>query len=172
MVIKQSIFILLVALLSVFIQATFFGTFFPRWLIPNLCMTIIIFLGIFEANPGGALLAFLVGCFLDMASAPLIGPWAGSFVVIFGFLAQGGRRLFVDSSLTILVITGISSFVSQIIYFFLLSQFSFNWGQLISWTLIGSSLFTAILSPFLFKFLKSYYPRKNTVGRFIQQRLF
>ena len=59
--IRPILTVLATALFFVFLQATIFGIFFPRWMIPNLCLVIVIFLGVYQSTGLGALLAFLVG---------------------------------------------------------------------------------------------------------------
>lgn len=171
--IKQVFIILLIALTSVFLQATVFGTFFPRFMIPNLCLSIVLFISIFEANLLGAVLSFFVGLFLDLSSGALVGPWSGAFVALFGLLSQGGRKLFIDSVLTIFIISFFAGLFSQIVYLFLLSQFKFDWAQLFSLTYIGTALISAVCSPTMFSILRKLYPKSSYgAARYIQQRLF
>jgi hypothetical protein len=91
---------------------------------------------------------------------------------LFGVLSQGGKKLFVDSALTLTVLAFVGSISTQIVYFFLLSQFTFNWGQLLSWTLLGSAITSALSAPFIFSLLTRFYPRRHAHGRYVQQRLF
>ena len=170
---RQTLTIISIALFCVFMQATIFGTFLPRSMIPNLCLVVVIFLGSVEVSFLGALLAFLVGLLLDLSSGQLLGPWSGAFAAIFGLLSQGGKKLFLDSWLTIGLVTFLCSFVSQVIYLFLLSSFRFSWSDIFSWTMCGTSLVTAACAPFFFLLLKEVVDRRSHRStRYVQQRLF
>jgi cell shape-determining protein MreD len=141
-------------------------------MIPNLCLIVVIFLGACEVNLLGAVLAFMVGLLLDLSSGQLIGPWSGAFAALFGVLSQGGRKLFLDSWLTIGLVTFVSGFFCQVIYLFLLSSFRFSWSDIFSWTMFGTSFVTAILAPGFFLLLKGVIDRRSAGTRYIQQRLF
>ena len=170
---RQSLTIIAFALFCVFLQATIFGTFLPRWMIPNLCLVIVIFLAVFEVNAMGALLAFLVGILFDLSSGQLLGPWSGALVCVYGIISQGGRKLFLDSWITIAGVTFVASIIAQAVYLFLLSQFKFSFGDLISATMHGSAFITALLAPPFFMLLRGSVHKKNSNGsRYVQQRLF
>ncbi len=158
--------ILLLTLAAVFLQAAVFGTFLPRWMVPNLCLVIVVFLGIFEATFLGAVLAFFVGLSLDFSSGQLMGPWSGAFVTVFGLLSQVGRRLFVDSFLAMGFIVFTSSILGSVVYIFLLSQFKVSMSDIFSLTLFGSSLMSAASSPLVFRWLRRTIIKK-THGRYL-----
>ncbi len=163
---RKAVTIVVVTLLAVFLQAAVFGTFFPRWMVPNLCLVVVVFLGIFETTILGAVLAFIVGLALDLSSGQLIGPWSGSFVTVFGVLTQFGRRLFVDSTVSIAIIVFAASVFGSIVYVFLLSQFRVSMGDIFSLTLFGSSCMAALSSPIVFGWLKRSMIKK-THGRYL-----
>lgn len=158
--------IVLVTLLAVFLQAAVFGTFFPRWMVPNLCIVIVVFLGIFESTMLGAALAFMVGLALDLSSGQLVGPWSGASVTVFGLLAQFGRRLFVDSTIAIGIVVFVSCMVGSVVYLFLLSQFRVEFGDIFSLTMLGSSLMGALASPLVFSTLRRFLVKKSH-GRYL-----
>lgn len=163
---KKTSIIIAAALFSVFIQSAFFGTFLPRWMAPNLCLVIVVYLGVYEATPLGAALSFFVGLLFDLSSGQLIGPWSGAFSAVFGILAQGGRRMFIDSSLTIIFIVFIASLGGSIVYLFLLSQFHLRSSDIFSMVLVGTACMTGILSPALFIILRKLLV-KRTSGRYL-----
>ena len=168
---RQTLTILSVALFCVFLQATIFGTFLPRTMIPNLCLVVVLFLGAREVTILGATLAFMVGLLLDLSSGQLLGPWSGTFVALYGFISQGGKKLFLDSWITVGLVTFFSGIIGQIIYLFLLSSFQFSLSDIFSWTMFGTSLVTALLAPPFFLLLTSVVEKK-TGNRYVQQRLF
>lgn len=172
--IRHTLTVLATALFFVFLQATIFGTFFPRWMIPNLCLVIVLYLGVYQSTALGALLAFLVGILLDLSSGQLLGPWGAAFVAIFGLLSQGGKKLFIDSSLTVVAVTFVAAIVGQVIYLLLLSQFAFSWRDFFSSSMFGAAISTALIAPACFAILRSGLLRKPSVGksRYTQQRLF
>lgn len=140
--------------------------FLPVWMVPNLCLAIVVYLGVYEANITGACLAFIVGLLLDLASGTYIGPWSGAFSAVFGVLAQGGKRMFLESGPTIAIMVGLSSICGTIVYLFLLSQFHLTWGDIFSGVLFGTALLTAALSPVVFAVLRKFLVRKSQ-GRYI-----
>ena len=157
---KKGAIVLVTACLCLFLQSAVFGTFLPRWMIPNLCMVLVVYLGIFEVSPLGAVLSFLVGLFVDFSSGQLIGPWSGAFSAVFGLLSQGGKGLFFDSIPTIILMAFLSSFVGSIVYLFLLYQFKISFSDVFSGVLFGSSFITALLSPLVFRGLHRMLVRK------------
>ena len=58
---------------------------------------VLVYLAFYEVSTFGAALAFLLGLQLDVSSAKLLGPWAGSFVLVYGFLGPLSQRIFIDT---------------------------------------------------------------------------
>lgn len=161
MSLKKAAVILGASLIAMFLQSAVFGTFFPRWLVPNLCLVIVVFLGMTETTPFGAFLAFCVGLLLDLSSGQLIGPWSGACTAVFGFLAQGGKRMFLDSGPTIGFMVFLSSIAGSLVYLFLLSQFRLTWNDLFSVVLFGTAFMTALVSPAVFTLLKRVLSKRQ-----------
>jgi rod shape-determining protein MreD len=128
--------------------------------IPQFLVVFVVYLSFTEANPFGCVMAFAVGLLLDLSSAVLIGPWAGSFVVIFCVLALLSRRLFIDSGLAARVITFTSVLVANILF----SVFGDEYPAL-TWEypqkVLGQALSTSLVAPILLGFLSRRWRRAN-----------
>lgn len=144
---------LLLALVGIFIQGSLLRYLLPDFAIPNLLLILVVFLGFFEISPIGAILAFLIGAFLDLSSGVLLGPSAGSYTLIFGALAALSTRLFVESGFAVAVTVFLCSIFGNLVYLLLVSQFSPSAGRSFG-LLFGEAFTSALLAPVIFIFLK------------------
>ena len=62
---RRSVLVLILGLIAIFIQGTVLREVGPSWVVPNLLVILVVFLGFFEASFRGATLAFLLGLELD-----------------------------------------------------------------------------------------------------------
>ena len=164
---RRSVLVLILGLIAIFIQGTVLREVGPSWVVPNLLVILVVFLGFFEASFRGATLAFLLGLELDFANGLLVGPWAGAFVVSFGILASLSQRLFVESSLAVMIAALVSSIVSNLVYFTLVYEFHPAVTVMVPFSLL-EALLNGFLAPFLFVFLRTLLaprPRTGSAGR-------
>jgi rod shape-determining protein MreD len=134
--------------------------------IPQFLLIFVVYLSFVEANAFGCVMSFIVGLLLDLSSAVLIGPWAGSFVVIFCVLALLSRRLFIDSGLAAMVITFASVVVANILFSLFGSEYpalTVEYPQKV----LGQALITALIAPLVLGILSRRWRRVNGgyVGR-------
>lgn len=116
--------VLIIGLLSLFLQGTVFKTLLPESsIVPNLMLIVVAYLAFHEASVLGLLLSFMLGLLFDLGSGALLGPWAGAFVVVFMLLTSMTQRIFVDSPLTAFVAVLLGALVAQGIYLGLYAQF-------------------------------------------------
>ena len=144
--------ILGLGLVAIFLQGTLLRTILPDFLVPNLVLSITIFLAFYDNSPFGAVLVFLLGIEFDLYSGNpiLIGPTAGSLVLIYGALSSISQRIYVESGFAVLVIATVSA-VAQIIIFSIL-VYEFNVGAASSFPLsLLNCLVTGMITPFMFK---------------------
>lgn len=158
--------ILFTAIVTLCIQLSIFGNFFPKWFLPNFALILAVFLGVFEPTFVGALLAFCVGLIFDFASGDILGPWSGACVSVFGLLSQGARRLFVDTALLAGVLVFCASLFGFVVYLLLLRQLTIYWGDF-SYQLFGSALASALCSPLIYPLFRRYFKRQIGVSRYL-----
>jgi rod shape-determining protein MreD len=124
----------------------------PSPLVPQLVLILVVALSFSEVNSFGCLMSFGVGLLLDFSSAMLIGPWAGSCVVVFCVLAMLSQRLFIDSGIAAMVITFSSVVVANVLFSLFGSEY-----PAVTWEypqrVFGQALVTAILAPVVLNFV-------------------
>lgn len=143
---------ILFAFLSLILQGVVLHSVLPAYMIPNLLLVLVVFIGFYEVSVLGVVLAFSCGFLFDLFSGTLIGPWSGSFVFIYVLLALFAQRLFTRSSSTVIISVFIANVISTTLYFALLYQFQPIRGSLFSVSVI-ESLSSAIVAPFVFLLL-------------------
>lgn len=128
--------------------------------IPQLLVIVVVSLSFSEVNLFGCFMAFVLGLLLDFSSAVLVGPWAGSFVVVFCGLALLSQRLFIDSGMAAMVITFFSVVIANVLFSLLGAEY-----LVLTWEypqkVIGQALATAFLSPLALAFLYRRARRRN-----------
>ena len=123
----------------------------PSALIPQLLIILVVALSFSEANAFGCFMSFSIGLLLDFSSAMLIGPWAGSCVVVFGVLAMLSQRLFIDSGIAAMVITFSSVVVATVLFSLLGSEYpALTWEY--PQKVFGQALVTAAIAPIVLSF--------------------
>lgn len=150
--VRKILVVLLIGFIAIFVQGTVLRPFIHASMIPNFALVAVVFLGLHEVTVLGAVLAFLLGVELDLFSGIFLGPWAGSFTLVFGLLALVAQRVFLESALTIFVSVLVSSIVSNLVYLVLILQFRPVSGELLTISFV-EALVTAIVAPVFFRVL-------------------
>jgi len=133
---------------------------FPSALIPQLLIILVVALSFSEVNAFGCVMSFAIGLLLDFSSATLLGPWAGSCVVVFGVLAVLSQRLFIDSGVAAMVITFSSVVVANVLFSLFGSEYpALTWDY--PQKVFGQAVVTALLSPFILGLLARRSRRGN-----------
>jgi len=149
---------LLYALLAIALQGIFGHLGLADRFIPQFLVIFVVYLSFAEANAFGCIMSFVVGLLLDFSSAVLVGPWAGSFVLVFCILALLSRRLFIDSVLAAMVITFASVACANVLF----SLFGDEY-PVLTWDypqkVLGQALSTALVSPLIFGVLSRRWRR-------------
>lgn len=144
----KTLLALLYALVAISLQGILGHLGLADRFVPQFLVIFVVYLSFAEANAFGCIMSFVVGLLLDFSSAVLVGPWAGSFVVIFCVLALLSRRLFIDSALAAMVITFASVACANILF----SLFGDEY-PVLTWDypqkVLGQALSTALLSPLI-----------------------
>lgn len=157
---KRFVIVLLLGLLAIALQGTVLKAVLPDYLVPNFVLVLVVFLGFFEVRISSLFLAFLLGLELDLASGLLIGPWSGSFVVVFLLLALMAQRIFVESIVSVLVSIFFASLVSDLVYFILIYRLEPAVYQAFLHSLIGAVVNT-LFAPPVFVLLRKILIRKD-----------
>lgn len=160
---KRILLPFVLTLLAIFIQASILRVWLPPAFLPALVVIIVVYLGFHEVNLLGVWLSFFVGLLFDSSSGMMLGPWATASVGLFGILGAVSRRVFLDSVVSGIIITGISALFSLLIYTLLATQFRSAIGFNIA-AITGSSFSTALLSPLGFALIKWSYRRFGLRG--------
>lgn len=169
--------ILLIALLGTWIQASVLrlsaldSLFGHQGVVANIPIIMVIFLAFYEPTAFGAILAFLIGLELDLFSGVRVGPWAGTFVLIFGLIACFAQRIFVESGFAAVVAVFFASLLGSAVYLlFMLEGGEFH--GFLATRIVGEALLSALLAPFVFRLMRRYvYTREHGGGRMGRQRL-
>jgi rod shape-determining protein MreD len=151
--VNKTIIVLILGLVAVFIQGTLLKSIVPETVIPDLSLILVVYLAFYDSTALGAVLSFLLGLEFDLFSEVLIGPRAGSYVVVYGILASLSQRIFVESPFAAFVSVFMSSLLNSVVYLLLISGFKTTDPHIISVSLV-EGVITAFLGPFFLRFLK------------------
>lgn len=150
--------VLFLGLLSIFLQGTVFRIMLPDFLVPNLTLSIVAFLAFYDNTALGVFLAFFLGIEFDMYSGNpvLIGPSAGSLVLIYGLLASLSQRIYVESPVAIGLISIVCALLHTLIYSLLI--FEFNEAPALYFSsIIINALVTGCFTPLIFRILTALF---------------
>lgn len=136
----------------------------PALVVPNLVLSLVVYLSFYSPTVSGALISFLLGTQLDLfCSRELLGPYAAALVVVFGCVASFSQRLFLESSLTVFVVTLVATVFTHIIVVIVTSQFisvASVVDMMFRYSIVEGFL-TALFTPLVFKLLKLISKRVN-----------
>jgi rod shape-determining protein MreD len=142
----------LVALFLLVVQGALHQVGLPAWLIPQGVLVCVVFLAFYEFSLAGVVMAFLLGLSLDMSSGVLLGPWAGSYVVVYAILAFLSQRLFVESALVAMLVVASATVIAGVL--FLLLAFEYQAVTREDFLLlVGQAFASALIAPFVFRYL-------------------
>lgn len=160
---KRVLIPIVFAFLAVFIQASILRVWIPQSFLPALAVIIVVYLGFHEVSLLGVWLAFLVGLIFDSSSGMTLGPWATACVALYGVLGAISRRVFLDSVISGMIISGVSALFSLSVYVLVVSQFHPALGFSLA-AIAGGSIATAISAPFVLGLIVWSYRRFGPRG--------
>ena len=156
-------YILGIGLLLVIAQGLVHHLGLPAWVIPQGLVTCVVFLAFYDCDVWGAITVFLLGLLLDLSSATLLGPWAAAFVAVYFGLTFLSQRLFVESPMVAMMVTGVSTMVAGSLYLLLAFEYqAISLGDLA--TLAGQALASALVSPLIIRLLTRVGRKSNPVA--------
>jgi rod shape-determining protein MreD len=153
-------------LVAILIQGILLRFGLPDFLLPQLVLVLVIYLGFNEISVVGAFVAFCLGLLLDFSSALLLGPWAGALVTVYGVLAVLSSRLFIESPLVAAFISFWASIAVSLIYMMLGYEYrTLVWDDL--YRIVGQAVCTAVIAPILLGSLGRRLKKRSspTLGR-------
>lgn len=152
LVITISIFIF--GLITIFLQGSLLRAVLPDFLIPNLVISLVVFIAFYENSPFGALLAFILGIEIDLYSGSphLIGPSSGALVLVYGVTTSLSQRVYVESAFAVLIMSAISSVLYSLIYSLLVFEFNDSSVRYFSMS-VSNAIVTGLVTPLVFRIL-------------------
>jgi rod shape-determining protein MreD len=120
----------------------------PEWLLPQGLIVCVVYLAFFESSVTGAVLAFACGLLLDLTTATVLGPWAGAYVLAYALLSFVSPRLFVESGVVMMVVTGLTSIFAGSVYLFLAFEYQSLSQEDIA-VLLGQASASAVVAPII-----------------------
>lgn len=168
---RNILLVLLAGLVAILLQSTSLRIFGPSFVVPNLLVCLVVFLAFYDGRILGAVLSFLLGLELDCSSGILLGPAAGAFVVVYAFITVLSSRIFVESPLSIMIVTFGASVLSSLLIFLVGLEGPANVGPLF-WRLILEATISAILAPLLFSLINRCFWRFKPVTARSDTRIF
>lgn len=157
-----TLIVLAAGLVAIFLQGSVLKPILPDFLVPNLILSLVVFLAFFDNSPFGALLVFLLGLEVDFyaVSPLLIGPSAGSLVLVYGVLSSLSQRIYVESGPAVFVMSGLSAILHFMLYSVLIYEFNDSATQHFSLSL-ANAFATGCATPFVFKVLSFILGRRG-----------
>jgi rod shape-determining protein MreD len=149
-------FVCAVALLS--IQGVLHNLGLPEWLIPQGLLVCVVFLAFYEFSLAGVVMAFLLGLLLDMSSGVLLGPWAGSYVVVYTLFAFLSQRLFVESAIVAMAVVAIGTVLAGVVFLLLAFEYQSVTRADVA-MLCGQAFASALVAPIVFRVLTRAWRR-------------
>lgn len=164
MTLRLAISIIVLSLLLVVIQGGVLKMALPTWAVPNLFLVVVVFIAFRVPTVGGVLVAFCLGLILDLSTGKLLGPNAGSFAVVCGFLASISQRLYIKSYPAVAVTVFFSSLLSTLLFLVFTYEVRGISGVGLANSLL-EGVITAAIGPFLMSLMDRYLPQdRETYG--------
>lgn len=147
-------------MLGLGIQATVFHSSFPDLPAPDVILILVVGISRLHHTRLGVLGAFAMGLLADFASAQYLGPNAAGCIIAFLFVGLIANRMYADKVIAIFFITLGSSLAKSLtaIIMFTLYLPAFTLPPNGLKIMLLEALFSAILAPFILRFLRVNIP--------------
>jgi len=134
----------------------------PMWFVPQGVLVCVVFLAFYEFSVAGVVMAFLLGLLLDLHSGVLLGPWAGSYLIVYATFAFLSQRLFVESPIVAMSVVALGTLLSGVVFVILAFEYqTVTQGGLMM--LGGQAVASALIAPLVFRFLSRSWRRAGVV---------
>jgi rod shape-determining protein MreD len=143
---------LVLGFLCVVVQGVLLHSGVASFLVPQCTVLAVVFLAFYEVSVVGAVVAFVIGFLMDLASAEVIGPWAGACVAVYGCFSLLSQRLFIDAGPAAIIIAFVASAMAELLYLSIEPT-----PPEVTWALVGGiaarAVVTGCCAPLLFSTL-------------------
>ncbi len=135
----------------------------PAWFMPQGLLVCAVFLAFHEFSVLGVVTAFLLGLLLDMSSGVALGPWAGSYTLVYAVFAFLSQRLFVESRAVAMLVVAAATLLSGGAFLALASgNQALAFDDLL--TLMGQGVASALITAPIFGVLARVWKRAGVLG--------
>jgi rod shape-determining protein MreD len=150
-------------LLLLILQGLLLHVGVPAWAIPQGLLVCVVFLAFYEFSVMGVVAAFALGLVLDMSSGIVLGPWAGSYVLVYVLFAFLSQRLFIESKFVAMVVVLFAMLFAGSSFLLLGVRFqSLARHDLV--TLVAQAISSAVITPMVFGVLAKVWRKTGTVS--------
>jgi len=150
----------LIALFCMLFQTAIFPRIFPIYLKPDLLLILVVYLGVNEKYGSGGLLAYSLGCLLDVFAGSYMGTYGMTFLVLF-FSVRGAVSFFNSENpflLLFMVFCGTLLEAVLLVLLGSLAQAGDLWLIILQW--IVPQVFVNVLLAYLFLFVVTRLQRR------------
>jgi len=153
--VREAILITLTAVTAFLLQTTLLPWLLLGRATPDLLLIICVYLGLHRHTAGGATGAFLLGYLEDAFSGTMVGVNSFGMTVVYLVVYLTSRRLWVDNTLSKIVVVFAASLVKTAAVVVLVAVFLSieDWGQGFTGRLLLQGALAAALSPAVFAVL-------------------
>lgn len=161
-------FYFLIGLACMLFQTALFPRIFPIYLKPDLLLILVVYLGVNEKYSNGGLLAYILGCLLDVFAGSYFGMYGMTFLILF-YSVRGAVSFFNSENpllLLFMVLCGTILEAAILVLLGFLAQAGDLWLIVLRWVLpqiIINVLMAYLLLLFVTR-LQRYFPRLDVPG--------
>lgn len=170
MELRKIFIIAIIGLLGILVQGTLLRTIFPVGYLPNFLVAVLVFLALAEVSVGGVLLAGFLGLLLDLFSSQFIGPWIGSFIIVYAVFALFSTRIYIGSMLIFSLAVAVAALLSSLVYLFMVLPYMEVYQSALLIALYESVL-SGLVAPFVYLILKRVFPGSQNQHLLFRQAL-
>lgn len=139
-------------LLALFLQITVLNEIMLLGVKPDLLLMLVVFYAFLRGPREGGFLGFTAGLMADLAIGRYIGLNALSYLAVGCLVGLLESKLYKESSIIIVVLTGAASFLGQLVYYSLLAYSGIYVSPMTALSvMLSSSVYTALLVPLFYK---------------------
>ena len=157
----QNFILLITGLVLLLLQAHPFLPFGNGGIRPDLLLIFVIYIGIYCNNNKGAFLCFLFGCFLEVLSSAQTGLYQTIYLSVFIIITILKKYFIFNTVFKYIILLSICFIVKFIIIVFLFYYIYEQKNFLLNQLFFKENLFSFIIFPFVFIFIKNLFEYKN-----------
>ncbi|NLJ33738.1 MAG: rod shape-determining protein MreD [Firmicutes bacterium] len=159
--------LVLLVLLCLILQSTLLATFSPWGLIPDLILIYVVSTALIRGSNEGALWGFFAGLGLDLISSGFLGLHCLLKMVLGFFIGLVEEKIFKDNLLLPVLVLFAATLVHELLFLLFAAsykQLEVRFLPALSTIILPLSLYNALLSPFFYAKLLSWYRGRSRYG--------